>query len=33
MGTRILMIAMIAVFVMALYGLDKVFDKFNQNKD
>jgi len=32
-GTRIMMIGIIAVFVILLYGLDKIFDKFDQDKD
>jgi preprotein translocase subunit SecE len=32
-GTRLMMIGMIAVFVILLYGLDKIFDKFDQTKD
>jgi preprotein translocase subunit SecE len=32
-GTRLMMIGMIAVFVVLLYGLDKIFDKFDQTKD
>lgn len=32
-GTRLMMVGMIAVFVVLLYGLDKIFDKFDQTKD
>lgn len=31
--TRIIMMAIIIVFVMALYGIDSILDKYDRTKD